>query len=62
MLNETHPNARPERPRRFPGVGVPEVAFATGFVAAVAGLALFSVAVALFAAGAFVMFAAWRLS
>lgn len=58
MLNETYPNALPERPRR--SVGVPEVAFGLGFVAAVAGLALVSIALALVVAGALAMAIAWR--
>lgn len=57
MLNETYPNALPERRR---SVGVPEVAFGLGFVAAVAGLALVSIALALVVAGALAMAIAWR--
>jgi len=58
MLNETHPNERPEPRRR--SVGMAEVVFMLGFVSAVAGLALFSITVALVAAGALAMAAAWR--
>jgi hypothetical protein len=60
MLNETHPNALPERRRRFPGVGIPEVAFGLGFVAVVAGLALVAIPLALVVAGTLAMLAAWR--
>lgn len=62
MLNETYPNQPPERRRRMPGIGVPEVVFAAGFVAAFVGLALVSVAIALVVAGALAMLAAWRVS
>lgn len=58
MLNETHPNLPPEPRRR--AIGVPEVVFAAGFVSAVAGLALVSVALALVAAGVLAMVATWR--
>lgn len=62
MLNELNPNETPERRGHFPGIGVPEVAFAAGFVAAVAGLALVSVALALIAAGTLAMVIGWRLA
>jgi hypothetical protein len=60
MLNELHPNAPPEHCRRLPGIGVPEVAFGLGFVCAVAGIALVSIALALVVAGTLAMVIAWR--
>jgi hypothetical protein len=61
MLNELNPNAAsPEHRRRLPGIGAPEVTFALGFIAAVAGIALVSIAAALIVAGALVMAVTWR--
>lgn len=56
IFRETEPNL----PAEHAGIGVPEVGFALGFVAAVAGVALVSIPMALFVAGAVVMAATWR--
>lgn len=60
MLNETYPNSPPEPRRR--AVGAPEAAFGLGFLAAVAGLALVSIALALVVAGTLAMVIAWRVA
>lgn len=58
IFRETEPNLPPAR--RSSGIGAPEVGFALGFVAAVAGIAIVSIAAALIVAGALVMAATWR--
>jgi hypothetical protein len=62
MLNETHPNLPHDRRQRTTGIGAPEVGFLVGFVAAVTGISLLSIAAALIVAGALVMAASWRFA
>lgn len=57
IFRETEPNLPATRVR---SIGAPEVAFALGFVAAIAGIALVSIAAALIVAGVLAMVAAWR--
>ncbi len=58
IFRETEANLPADR--RFAGIGAPEVGFALGFVAAVAGIALVSIAAALIVAGALAMLVTWR--
>ncbi len=60
IFRETEPNLPATRVRPFAGIGAPEVGFVLGFVAAVAGIALVSIAAALIVAGALVMLVTWR--
>ncbi len=53
-------NLPPERPRILREIGPAEVAFGAGFLLAVVGIALVSVAAALIVAGALLMIASWR--
>ena len=55
-------NVEPPPERRDDGIGLPEITFAAGFLAAFVGIALVSVAAALVAAGALLAYLAWRLS
>ena len=55
-------NVEPPPERRDDGIGLPEITFAAGFLAAFVGVALVSVAAALVAAGALLAYLAWRFS
>ena len=55
-------NVEPPPERRDDGIGLPEITFAAGFLAAFVGIALVSIAAALVAAGVLLAFLAWRLS